>query len=126
MFSGSGATRANQECCYDKNGYLSSGLYGGHQLRNVPNSFFKLITWLDYFNDNIAPYIGCCITSNNPVDCNKYYMNRPSSNCNGFSPATISKKDYNENTITIISLTRFCLWRASSGYTRWSPIYIQW
>lgn len=71
-----------QKCCYDANGNLVTGPpSGGYQLKNVEMSSFN---WRRFFDNDIAPFIGCCIASTEHC-LNIYYTRRPSDNCNSFS-----------------------------------------
>ncbi|XP_019854776.1 PREDICTED: protein mesh-like isoform X3 [Amphimedon queenslandica] len=74
---------AKQQCCYNSNGSLILGRYGGHELRNIPENQPAVLSYANEFTDNIVPFIRYCLLTG--CDCSTFESYRPSSNCSGFS-----------------------------------------
>lgn len=81
---------AKQQCCYNSNGSLILGRYGGHELRNVPENQPAVLSYANEFTDNIAPFIRYCLLTG--CDCSTFESRRPFSNCSGFSVQPSSKQ----------------------------------
>ncbi|XP_070554203.1 protein mesh-like [Ptychodera flava] len=92
MPSDSGAGR---ECCYNKKGALlysedSFGAGPSHRSHHdgvYPYKSVGKIPYLSHFNDDIRPWIRCCVYTNfDETHCREiYFARRPSNNCGNYS-----------------------------------------
>jgi hypothetical protein len=98
ILANSAISFGKQECCYDINGSLIIGApNGGRQLRHVEYSNAQSSSsWLDFFNNDISPYIGCCIMSTEY--CNQtFYTRKPSNDCHGNTAEITTNNTRNES-----------------------------
>ena len=83
LFSGSQHTL---ECCYDRSGNLLVGpIEGGSYKKYNPLFYYE-----NYLQDDLMPYIDCCVSSSR---CDLYYKYRPSDDCSKYIPFIPSKYD---------------------------------
>lgn len=82
----------SQQCCYDHNGHLLTGIGGGAPYSVYPNNWQSLlgklerklicntcVSILGYMIHDIAPFYLCCYGKFK--SCNRYYNLRPNDNC---------------------------------------------
>lgn len=105
-------SKSRQQCCYNINGSLITGLGGGHQLWNVPDNEPTALAFAKEFTDNIAPFIGRCVIS--LTNCDSFFERRPSSDCSGYQVMSSSKK---LSLVHLFIFNRFYVWRPTLTYT---------
>jgi len=82
-----------QQCCYDSNGkFISTNKPAGSADYSIPTTMYLQHQSSDYY-----PYKVCCIDSNDPDFCEKYYEMRPKdngSNCGTAQPDRGTQVNY--------------------------------
>jgi len=69
-------SRVGQQCCYDRDGnYITTNGPAGSADYRFPATLYLQHQSSDYF-----PYKVCCVDSNDPDFCEKYYEMRPKDN----------------------------------------------
>ena len=68
-----------QQCCYDGEGkYITANIPAGSA-----DFYFPLDYYLQHQSSDYFPYKTCCIDTNDPQFCEKYYSKRPKDIVNG-------------------------------------------
>jgi deleted-in-malignant-brain-tumors protein 1 len=71
-----GSFSSSQQCCYDINGQLLTGIGGGSAYRVYPNNWRSFLGHLQY---DVIPFFLCC--EGLFKACNRFYNRRPNDNC---------------------------------------------